>query len=380
MRATIRNNTVLLLACGTLSACAREPQTASFVTMLGASDTVAAERYTRSGDVLSGVSVVAYPRATMRAYEVTFGADGRVSRVHLASGAPGAEPGTVADFTYAGDSVTAEVRRDTTTQRYTVDTQGARPLPFFEDLYVFWDLSLGRAMESGADSTTIGALAGRGVLPLSFHRRGAETADFTYPEWGTIHASFDGDRLVGLDMTGTTSKYTVARVPSVDVDQLAVAWAARAQPGALSPRDTAAATVGAAHVMVDYGRPSMRGREVFGGIVPWGEVWRLGANAATQLVTDRPLVLVGTQLPAGTYSLWCIPNESSWTLVVNGQHGQWGTQYDESQDVARIPLDVGATAAPVERFTTEVTDAGGGRGTIAFLWENTRASVSFTVR
>jgi len=377
MRATIRSTTVLLLACGTVSACARE---ASFVTTLGASDTVAVEHYTRSGDVLTGESVVAYPRATVRAYEVTFGADGQVAHVHLTSGAPGAEPSTVADFTYAGDSVTAEVRRDTATQRYAVDTEGARPLPFFEDLFAFWDLSLARAMESGADSTTIGALAGRGVLPLAFQRRGDAAADFTFPEWGTIHASFDGDRLEGLDMTGTTSKYTVTRVPSVDVDGLAAAWGARAQPGALSPRDTARATVGAAHVIVDYGRPSMRGREVFGGIVPWGDVWRLGANAATQLVTDRPLALGGTELPAGTYSLWCIPTESSWTLIVNGQHGQWGTQYDESQDVARIPMEVGATAAPVERFTTEVTDTGEGRGTITFLWENTRASVAFTVR
>lgn len=376
MRTTIPRAAALLLACGLATACTGG-DSASFVATLGASDTVAVEHYTRSGDTLSGMSATAYPRAAIRTYEVALGADGEVTHVHFTAGSPGEQPATVADFAYRGDSVIVEVRRDTTTQRYAVDTGGARPLPFFEDLFAFWDLSLARALEGGAD--TIGALAGRNVVSLPFDRTGPATADFTYEEWGTAHATLDGDRLEGLDMTETTSKYTVRRVPSVDVEGVATAWASRTQPGALSPRDTASAAVGSAQVLVDYGRPSMRGRRVFGGIVPWGEVWRLGANAATQLVTDRDLVLGETTLPAGTYSLWCIPTESAWTLVVNGQHGQWGTQYDESQDVARIPMQVTETAQPVERFTVEVSDAGRGQGTIAFLWEDTRASVPFTV-
>jgi hypothetical protein len=379
MHASIRTSAGLLLTCA-VAACAREPITGSFVAMLGSTDTIAVESYTRSGDNLNGSSTVAYPRASMRAYEVSFGPGGEVMHVHLASGAPGGQPTTVADFTYMGDSVAVEVRRDTTTERFVVATEGERPLPFYEDLFVFWELSLAQAMEAGADTATIGALAGRTVLPIGFDRVGAGAADFSFPEWGTVHASMAGDRLESLDMTGTTSKYTVARVPSVDVEGAATAWASRPQPGALSPRDTASATVGAAHVAIDYGRPSMRGRKVFGGIVPWGEVWRLGANAATQLITDRALVIGGTLVPAGTYSLWCVPTSSEWTLVVNAQHGQWGTQHDASQDIARIPLGVSAASAPIEQLTIEVADGGGGKGTIALEWETTRASVPFTVR
>ena len=377
MRAPIRSSMAWLLA-GTAAACAPKPS--SFVAMLGSTDTIAVESYTRSGDRLSGSSAAAYPRAQVRAYEVTFGPGGEVTHLHLTSGPPAAEPTTVADFTYTGDSVSVEVRRDTTTQRFVVATAGERPLPFYEDLFAFWEVELARVMESGIDSTTIGTLAGRSVFPVDFDRTGDSGADFGAGDWGTVHASLSGDQLEGLDMTGTTSKYTVTRVPSVDVEATATAWAARPQPGALSPRDTAGAQVGAAHVAIDYGRPAMRGRKVFGGIVPWGEVWRLGANAATQLITDKDLVIAGTPVPAGTYSLWCVPTSSEWTLVVNAQHGQWGTQYDQSQDFAKIPLAVTDVPEPVERFTIDVADAGGGKGTISLSWENKRASVPFTVR
>jgi len=379
MRAPIRTTSGLLLAWAA-AACSQGPVTGSFVTTLGATDTIAVESYSRSGDRLTGMSATAYPRAMTRAYEISFGPNGEVEHVHLTSGPPGGEPASVADFAYTGDSVTVDVRRDTTTQRFAVATDGSRPLPFFEDLFAFWELSLEGAMEGQADSTTLGALAGRTVLPLTFQRRGPSSADFGFPEWGTIHASLAGGRLDTLDMTATTSKYLVTRVPAVDVQRTADAWASRPQPGALSPRDTAAADVGRAHVVIDYGRPAMRGREVFGGIVPWGEVWRLGANAATQLITDRDLVIGGTSVAAGTYSLWLVPTPSAWTLVVNEQHGQWGTQYDATRDLARIPMTVTTLPEPVERFTISVNDGGDGAGTIEMEWENTKGTVSFTTR
>jgi hypothetical protein len=138
--------------------------------------------------------------------------------------------------------------------------------------------------------------------------------------------------------------------------------------------------VGGAKVTVDYGRPSMRGRKVFGGIVPWGEVWRLGANAATQLITDHDLVIGDTTIPAGTYSLWLIPTASEWTLIINKQHGQWGTEYDPAQDLARIPVTVTALSEPVEQFTMGVTADGGSSGTLSMEWETTEGTVPFTVR
>ncbi|MEJ2186084.1 MAG: DUF2911 domain-containing protein, partial [Gemmatimonadota bacterium] len=202
-----------------------------------------------------------------------------------------------------------------------------------------------------------------------------------FPGWGTIHARLTSDHeLASLDMTGTTSKYTVERVPQLDVPAVASIWAARPQPGQLSPRDTARADIGGAHVVVDYGRPSMRGRKVFGGIVPWGQVWRTGANAATQLITDHDLVVGGTTVPAGTYSLFSLPTETGWTLIINKQHGQWGTEYHADQDLARIPFTVSHPPQPAEHFTITVSPSGADRGELAFEWAQTKGTVAFQVK
>jgi hypothetical protein len=123
----------------------------------------------------------------------------------------------------------------------------------------------------------------------------------------------------------------------------------------------------------------MRGRQIFGGIVPWQTIWRTGANQATQLITDRDLVIGNATVPAGTYTLWTIPAPSGWKLVINRQHGQWGTVYDPAQDLARIDLPTERVAEPVDRLTIEVTSARRG-GVLSVVWENTRARIPFTVK
>jgi hypothetical protein len=149
--------------------------------------------------------------------------------------------------------------------------------------------------------------------------------------------------------------------------------------GQLSPRDTTRAELGGAHVTVDYGRPSRRGRAIFGGIVPWGEVWRTGANAATQFITDRPLTIGQTEVPAGTYTLWTIPTQSGATLIINSQHGQWGTEYDGSKDLARIPLTTARLASPMDLFTISILPAGSG-GTLQMAWDSTQLTVPMQVK
>ncbi len=176
----------------------------------------------------------------------------------------------------------------------------------------------------------------------------------------------------------------VQRVAAVDVATLAAEFAARDQAGGglgvLSPRDTVRAEIAGAHLLVDYSRPSARGRTIFGGVVPWDEVWRTGADAATQLVTDRELEIGGVAVPPGTYTLWTIPTRAAgWKLLVNKQHGQWGTSYDPAQDLARIDLPTSRLAQPVERFTFELVPAQGG-GTLAFAWADTRAAIPFRVK
>ena len=148
----------------------------------------------------------------------------------------------------------------------------------------------------------------------------------------------------------------------------------------LSPRDTVSLEVGTGRrLYIDYGRPSMRGRRIMGGLVPYGRVWRTGANAATTLVTDVDLDLGGTALPRGTYTLYSIPTADGWTLIVNRQTGQWGTQYEPARDFARIPMRVSKLAAPVEQFTMSLERNRAGAGTLALTWETTRAWLPFRV-
>ena len=143
----------------------------------------------------------------------------------------------------------------------------------------------------------------------------------------------------------------------------------------LSPRDTARISVDGRRVYVDYGRPYMRGRRIMGGLVPFGRVWRTGANAATTLVTETDLTIGNARVPRGTYTLYTRPTAAGWTLIVNRQTGQWGTQYDPSRDLVRIPMQVATLRQPVEQFTIALEPGRGGANTLALSWENTRAAV-----
>jgi hypothetical protein len=155
--------------------------------------------------------------------------------------------------------------------------------------------------------------------------------------------------------------------------------AQESKPRILSPRDTTAQTIGQAHLIVDYGRPSKRRREIFGALVPYGVVWRTGANEATHFRTDRDVTIGGARVPRGTYTLWTIPAPEGWTLIVNRATGQWGTDYDKSQDLARIPMKLKTLSEPVEQFTIAIEPEGNGSGVLAMTWDMTRATVPIRV-
>ena len=158
-----------------------------------------------------------------------------------------------------------------------------------------------------------------------------------------------------------------------------IAFAQESKPRILSPRDTTAQTIGSAHLVVDYGRPSKRRREIFGGLVPFGAVWRTGANEATHFRTDRDLVIGTIRVPRGTYTLWTIPGRDSWTLIINRQTGQWGTDYDKSRDLGRTPMKVAAVRQPVEQFTIAITPARSGSAVLTMTWDTTQASIPIQV-
>jgi hypothetical protein len=128
-------------------------------------------------------------------------------------------------------------------------------------------------------------------------------------------------------------------------------------------------------VTIDYSSPRAKGRKIFGGLVPYGQVWRAGANEATALVTSSDITVGGKAVPAGQYTIFTVPAEDKWTLVISKKTGEWGTAYPgPDNDLARIDMKVSKTPAPVENFTIAFGQSGSAC-TLRMEWENTRASV-----
>lgn len=154
---------------------------------------------------------------------------------------------------------------------------------------------------------------------------------------------------------------------------------ATAQQPLLSPRDSVQVRFNGKRVAVDYGRPSMRGRVIMGGLVPYNRWWRTGANEATSFVTDVDLRIGDTVVPRGAYTLYTLPSARQWKLMINKQTGQWGTIYDPALDLVRLPLKKRTLKKPVEQFTIVLEKTGTRSGTLRLKWEKTELWVPFTV-
>jgi hypothetical protein len=128
-------------------------------------------------------------------------------------------------------------------------------------------------------------------------------------------------------------------------------------------------------VAIQYSRPSMRSRKIFGGLVPYDKVWRTGANAATSFKTDADLTIGGALVPAGSYTLYTLPGPNSWKLIINKQTGQWGTEYSQGQDLARVDMKVSQKPSGMETFTISLDKTSGTSAVLKLDWENTIASV-----
>jgi hypothetical protein len=159
-----------------------------------------------------------------------------------------------------------------------------------------------------------------------------------------------------------------------------------AQQKRTSPRETVTKQIHGATVTVVYSRPFTKDpktgetRKIWGALVPFGKVWRTGADEATTLTTDKDLEIGGTAIPAGTYSLFTIPDENGAKLIINKQTGQWGTRYDEAQDLARVDLKKHALTQPAEQFTISIEQNEGSGGELKMMWESVSYGTMFSVR
>jgi hypothetical protein len=160
----------------------------------------------------------------------------------------------------------------------------------------------------------------------------------------------------------------------------AAAFAQGQKKAPASPPASTSVTIGGKALGIKYAAPSLRGRQFIGGLHQYGQVWRAGANNATAFHTDAELDLGGLSVPKGDYTLYVLLDAAQWQLIVNKQTGQWGTEYNQGQDLGRIKMTMSKPPSPIETFKITLSEKGGNKGQLQMEWENSIATVPFTVK
>ncbi len=148
----------------------------------------------------------------------------------------------------------------------------------------------------------------------------------------------------------------------------------------LSPRVKLEQKVGLAGVTLEYGQPNKQNRKIFGGLIPYGKLWRTGANAATKITFDSPISLSGHAIPAGTYALYSVPGEKEWTIIIHNNSSHWGTGgYQQTEDLLRFKIPVITLSDTLETFSIHFENFNTNGGDLIIAWENTKISIPLYV-
>ena len=382
----------IAIVCLALAACATDQPSEryGFVARLGR-DTVSVESVTRTGNKLMSEEVDRFPRVRQRHTEIELNEDGSIRRLKMDIHTP-SEPENQRDrrveVEVSKQSVSVSKRDGTGTKKRTFATDGGIAMAHLPQMYSLYELYFDAALRrAGASMLPSGERVemrqfyidrefDNFPLHRGFVRSVADGRAEIRHDWlsGSGEATLDSsNRLLSYSGSRSTYKVEVERVAEPpDVKAIGAQFAAaEAKSGgmkALSVRDTTRASIGSATFVVDYSRPLARGRVLIGEIIPYDQVWRTGANAATQFTTSAPITLAGMRVPAGTYTLWTVPHKNGVELIVNKQTGQWGTGYNRSLDLGKAPMASETATTPVDKFTISILAVGPTRGTLVMEW------------
>ena len=367
----------VLLATAPLTA-----QQASLVYRLG-KDTLAIEQFTRTNTRVAGEMVQRSGVAVVRVqYDVTIGGDGRPTAATIrrlqADGTVLPNAPTETRIMVGADSVVREIAWKDSVQRRAF---AARKAFINFPVFVFGPVELlanmrraGGAVDSLPALGAAGNLGFAGITPI-----GGDTVRLRGGPYAMVMRFDPAGKLLLVDGALTTNKAYATR-GNGGMDIAAIARTMK-PTGVLSARDVARGAFGpGGMVLVDYGRPQVRERTVWGGqLVPFDSVWRAGANDATHLFTTRTLTMGTLVVAPGMFTLWVQHTQNGTWLIVNKGTGQWGTQYDASQDLGRVAMQITSAPSHVEELTYTVRALGGPRGAIELAWGPSVATVPFTV-
>ena len=351
-----------------------------FIARLG-NDTVQIERFERAGNTISGIVLQRTPTFRAIKWTMTLDARGNPARYEATATDAAGQPllnGTTGTMEFGRDTIVRTAYRNGQVETARVAApNGAVPspgLPYVGVTFLSYEWAfdaLRRRLAAGGDTALYQLTLFAAQAAPSKTRAwvvGTDSAELSY--FGVAKSGYRFDRngrLTSADWRSTTYRYRIERLADANLDPIARAWGEAEQAkrgfGALSPRDSVKATLGPAHLTIDYSRPAVRGREIWGNIVPWDAVWRLGADMATHFTTDVDLTIGETAVPAGRYTLWMFPSETEPKLIVSRAVNVFGTNYDPSKDFARIPLTRKNGVEPAERLALSVAD-----GALTIRW------------
>ncbi len=390
------NRIILLLAAiFIVSGCQTTPEWApspdeprAFVSTLG-TDTVAVEVFIRDGNVIEGVIVARVPYTNSTEYRAVLDEYGHISSLSIDRTTPASNPdgeGPLgASMTIEGDQASI-VREGGGNREESAVTVPQGVIPRFggaspNSMFVFEQVA--HQLQEGGEGVMLLGFSGADARMNASRVVSPDTISMDYFGYSFYGWSDDQGQLLGVSGAATTAKVEVRRIEPFLVGEMAERWAALDAAGegigTPSPGATAEATIAGADLQIQYSQPAKRGRDIWGGLVPNGAVWRTGANAATQFSTSKDLSLGGTDLPAGSYSLWSIYNDGTFELIVNAQTNQWGTQHDGEQDLFKVEMESSNLTDSAERFTISFAQTDNG-GQIVLDWDATRYTASFMVK
>jgi hypothetical protein len=377
---------VLLVALG-WNGQARADDSGNFIVRLG-QDTTSVEHYNSTPARIEVDQIGRSPRVLRRHFTYDF-VDGAISHFSMVVTPPGTTtPTQTIEASFDSDSARVRTQSGSSpAQKTTLVVPRGTVVVTNTSPWVGYQSAIEKLLKAKQDSlrAPLWFVGSPSTTWLTVCKMERDSVALITDRGDVFHIHVDkSGHILGVKPIAGTGQFSVQRVAHLDLEAMAATYSARERAGAglgmLSPRDTVrVADVAGASLMIDYGRPAKRGRVVFGGVVPYGRVWRTGANAATQFKTDKALDFGGTIVPAGFYTLWTLPSATGWKLIINGETGQWGTEHKAEKDLYTIDMQVSTLPQPAERFTIRVEEAPQG-GRLVLEWDTMRASAGFVVQ
>jgi hypothetical protein len=376
----------LLFTSAYLSHAQQQPHYKGSLTYTLGKDTSAIGNYELNGRDFTLTEVSIIPTVNVSTLKGTFFPDGELK----AAAGMSYDPSKGADsleyaykLTYERDTTFLEIKSKGKTfiRKYPVKIMVANSLG--GDVIIFMPALLASfAPKQTGDSVISSHIVFNSARKFIIKKTGEKKLLFGSSVMGMFTLFLDkGGRLKSVDGIGTSFNRKGNTGPYLNIDAVIASNVnvQRLHPpvGVVNILDSAKSAMNGAEIKVIYSRPSVRGRVIFGEVVPWNRVWRTGADAATKISLSKAVYFEGRELPAGEYSIFTVPGRNGWTLLFNKQASIWGTEHNAAYDFLKVPMKIESLNKPVELMTIEVAPNGNG-GSINLIWDKVKASVGFT--